>query len=180
MVVDQGIKKDLNQAHEDRRRDHQIEAPLPSISDVLRDHPGHVILDSDEVRLFGVRANPVEPPRSLRPKKLYFLVELPKAPDRGVRRARSGALHVGAKERLEGLMLSRRSVSDLASVAGRSGRRVCFSEGGGGGSGGGAVRLKMRLPKAEVEKVVEASADASEAAERIVRLCMEGGGVNDK
>uniref|UniRef100_A0A0D9XDJ2 Uncharacterized protein n=1 Tax=Leersia perrieri TaxID=77586 RepID=A0A0D9XDJ2_9ORYZ len=43
----------------------------------------------------------------------------------------------------------------------------------------GAVRLRMRLPKAEVARLMEESRDAAEAAERIMKLCVardQGGG----
>jgi hypothetical protein len=124
--------------------------------DALRDHPGHQLLESEQVRRLGVRARPLDPDAPLKPGKLYFLVELPRlAP----RRTWSGALTYGAGERLESLMLARRSASDVAAT-------VKEAE-------DGAVRLRVRLPKAEVARLVEESRDAADAAERIMRLCVD-------
>ena len=47
-------------------------------NDVVKDYPGHVLLDSHAVKNFGPRAKPLEPDYQLKPKKIYFLVELPK------------------------------------------------------------------------------------------------------
>ncbi|KAK1263932.1 hypothetical protein QJS04_geneDACA011877 [Acorus gramineus] len=140
----------------------KLKSPLPSVRDILRDNPSMVLMDSDDVRRLGVRARPMLPEQALLPRKVYFLVELPRPPaaDRNPRRAVSGLLNsTTAKERLEGLMLAKRSVSDL-SFAATSARRV---------------RLKVRLPKAQVAKLVEESRDAAEAAERIMKLCAEVG-----
>lgn len=127
--------------------------------DVLRDHPGYSLLESEEVRQLGIRARPLPPDQLLKPKKLYFLVELPRLPDQRVpRRAWSGALHVSAKERLESLMLSRRAVSDLSV--------------GKASVEDGAVRLKMRLPRSQVAKLVAESKDSAEVAEKIANLCV--------
>jgi hypothetical protein len=111
----------------------------------------------------------------LRPGRLYFLVALPR-PAVPPRRAWSGALHVGARERLESLMLTRRSTSDLSfptsasATAPASPLSVAGSQGGGG-----PVRLKMRLPKSQVEKLMSESRDGSEAAARIMQLCAGSG-----
>lgn len=133
--------------------------------DVLRDHPGYDLLESEDVKRLGLRAQPLHPEHPLGRGKLYFLIELPRLPDRAKgppRRAWSGALHVSAKDRLENLKLSRRSVSDLSM---RPSVEVTESEDG--------VRVRMRLPKAEVTRVVDGSMDAAEVAEKIMRLCME-------
>ncbi|KAM0857797.1 hypothetical protein ACQ4PT_048245 [Festuca glaucescens] len=158
----------------------------------LRGHPGHQLLDSDEVRRLGVRARPLDRDAALKPGKLYFLVQLPRGGRgdedgdmRAPRKTWSGALHVGARERLESLMLSRRTVSDVASLMPSSRGAV-----GGGESmarrsssveagADGAVRLRMRLPKAEVARLMKESRDPAEAAERIMQLCVardQGGG----
>jgi hypothetical protein len=89
-------------------------------------------------------------------------------------------------------MLSRRTVSDVASLMPSA--RGPAGVGGGGGLGGegvsgrsssveagadGAVRLRMRLPKAEVARLMKESRDPAEAAERIMQLCVardQGGG----
>lgn len=57
-------------------------------------------------------------------------------------------------------MLSRRSVSD-----------VCLTKPSVESKADGSVRLRMRLPKAQVEKLMEESKSASEAAEKIMKLC---------
>ncbi|KQJ90172.1 uncharacterized protein At1g66480 [Brachypodium distachyon] len=155
----------------------------------LRGHPGHQLLESDEVRRLGVRARPLDRDAALKPGKLYFLVQLPRGPARfdadagaeddarAPRKTWSGALHVGARERLESLMLSRRTVSDVASmmprgaVPGSGGGRASSVE-AGGGDDGAPVRLRMRLPKAEVARLMKESKDPAEAAERIMQLCV--------
>lgn len=155
----------------------------------LRGHPGHQLLESEEVRRLGVRARPLDRDAALKPGKLYFLVQLPRggaggrgADDEDLRaphKTWSGALHVGARERLESLMLSRRTVSDVASLMPSSARAA----GGFGGESAarsssveagadGALRLRMRLPKAEVARLMKESKDPAEAAERIMQLCV--------
>lgn len=88
--------------------------------DVIRDYPGHVVLDSDHVKRCGVRAKPLEAHEQLQPRRTYFLVELPVFPrpdhhGKAPRRVKSD-INMTAKDRLECLMLSRRSVSDLSKV----------------------------------------------------------------
>ncbi|KAG1358743.1 hypothetical protein COCNU_08G001890 [Cocos nucifera] len=129
--------------------------PPATAGGVLRDHPGYSLLDAEEVKQLGLRSRPLQPEAPLRPGKLYFLVELPRLPDQ--RRTWSGALHVSAKERLESLMLSRRSVSDLSLA---------------NSAPDGPIRLRMRLPKAQVAKFMEESKDSAEAAEKIMELCL--------
>jgi PADRE domain len=140
--------------------------PPVRVADVLRDHPGYNLLDAEQVKQLSVRANPLSPNDSLKPGKLYFLVELPKLPDkRTPRRAWSGTLQVGAKERLESLMLTRRSTSDLS-----YGMSSSVDE-----ESDGAVRLRMRLPKKEVARLMEESSDPREAAQKIMELCKAAG-----
>ncbi|KAF7058826.1 hypothetical protein CFC21_065803 [Triticum aestivum] len=143
----------------------------------LRGHPGHQLLESEEVRRLGVRARPLDRDAALKPGKLYFLVHLPpggaggRGGDEGLRaphKTWSGALHVGARERLESLMLSRRTVSDVASLMPSAGGESSSVEAGADG----AVRLRMRLPKAEVARLMKESRDPAEAAERIMQLCV--------
>ncbi|CAL5088413.1 unnamed protein product [Urochloa decumbens] len=159
----------------------------------LRGHPGHQILESDEVRRLGVRARPLDRDAPLKPGKLYFLVQIPRGgigsagddDPRAPRKTWSGALHVGARERLESLMLSRRTVSDVASIMPSSAARLAVAAGAAAGSPNakprpssvevgedGAVRLRMRLPKAEVARLMKESRDPAEAAERIMKLCV--------
>ncbi|GMP59143.1 hypothetical protein CsSME_00022544 [Camellia sinensis var. sinensis] len=125
--------------------------------EVLKDHPGHVLLESEAQW------------QELRPKRLYFLVELPEFPEeKKPRRVRSLGINMSAKDRLESLMLSRRSVSDLTIMKPTSivmDERKERSE-------NGAVRLKLRVPKAEVARMMMESKDEAEAAEKILGLCM--------
>ncbi|CAK8538135.1 unnamed protein product [Lathyrus sativus] len=148
----------------------KVKTPTTS-NDVVKDYPNHVLLDSQAVKHFGLRAKPLEPNQELKPRKIYFLVDLPKIkPEEDKpslpRRARSsGIRNMNAKDRLELLMLSKRSVSDISSVKPGLGLD-------------GPVRLKMRLPKAQLEKLMEESNDKAEVAEKIMSLYMEksGGG----
>lgn len=142
------------------------------VADIIKDHPDHVLMHSEAVRHFGVRAKPLPVDHELKAKRLYFLVQLPKVNEDMVpRRVRSGVIKMSAKERLESLMLSRRSVSDLTHL------KLVAPVGGESGEGtAGAVRVKMRLPKAQVTKLMEESKDAAEAAEKIMELCISGVG----
>ncbi|KAK8605407.1 hypothetical protein V6N13_102188 [Hibiscus sabdariffa] len=148
----------------------KLKTPVTA-EEVLKDHPGHVLLESEAVKHYGTRAKPLQPHQRLEPKRLYFLVVLPEAPkERVPRRVRSG-INMSAKDRLESLMLSRRSVSDLTLLK----PTIAIPEGdeeGGEGSGSGAMRVKMRLPKAEVERLMKESENEEEAAEKIMQLCM--------
>ncbi|KAM3275250.1 hypothetical protein ACQJBY_043922 [Aegilops geniculata] len=148
----------------------------------LRGHPGHQLLESEEVRRLGVRARPLDRDAALKPGKLYFLVQLPPGAGgrgagdekdlRGPHKTWSGALHVGARERLESLMLSRRTVSDVASLMPSAGREAAARSSSVEAGADGAVRLRMRLPKAEVARLMKESRDPAEAAERIMQLCV--------
>jgi len=158
----------------------------------LRGHPGHQLLESEEVRRLGVRARPLDRDAPLKPGKLYFLVQIPRGAGaaaagggdgdpRAPRKTWSGALHVGARERLESLMLSRRTVSDVASIVPSSAARLAAAGAPAGSpkpppsvevGADGAVRLRMRLPKSEVARLMKESRDPAEAAERIMKLCV--------
>ncbi|KAG4191193.1 hypothetical protein ERO13_A07G076700v2 [Gossypium hirsutum] len=162
----------------------KLKTPI-RVWDVLKDYPtGHVLLDSQTVKHYGIRAKPLEPQESLKPKKIYFLVELPKLADDEVhkapRRVRSGGIHMSAKDRLECLMLSRRTVSDLSMVRPSSTSMVSdgvrLGGGGGGTSGGGMMTVKMRLPKSQMAKLVEESKDGVEVAEKILDHYIGNGG----
>ncbi|XP_072953708.1 uncharacterized protein At1g66480-like [Typha angustifolia] len=146
--------------------------PPSQASDVLKDNPGYTLLESDEVKTLGLRAQPLDKAAPLKPGKLYFLVELPRLPDhRAPRRAWSGTLPVSAKDRLETLMLSRRSSSDLSLAKSPSSLASSIEA-----TADGTTRVRMRLPKAQVAKLMEESRDSAEAAERIMALCVSGGG----
>ncbi|KAG8384155.1 hypothetical protein BUALT_Bualt04G0088800 [Buddleja alternifolia] len=125
--------------------------------DVLKDYPnGYVLLESESVKRFGIRAPQLLPEEELRPKKVYFLLEIPKFPDEDqdrIRRSRSAVPMTGARERLECLMMLRQK-SDT-------------------GPGPGRIRVKMRLPRAQIEKLMEESRDGAEVAERILHLCLQ-------
>ncbi|XP_020215738.1 uncharacterized protein At1g66480 [Cajanus cajan] len=129
--------------------------------EVLREHPGLVLLESEAVRHYGIRAKPVAPEEELRAKRLYFLVELPWEAAVPARRVRSG-INMSAKDRLESLVLARRSASDLTLM------KAAPPENGG-------LRLKMRLPKAQVESLMQGCATEAEAAHKIMGLCMANG-----
>ncbi|KAJ6368110.1 hypothetical protein OIU77_021492 [Salix suchowensis] len=140
------------------------------VTDVVKDYPGFVLLDSEAVKHFGIRAKPLEPQQELKAKKIYFLIELPEIPEekeaRSTRRVRS-AIQMSAKDRLENLMLSRRSVSDLSMV------RPSPSQTSDGQE---PVRVKVRLPRAQVKKLVEESQDEAEVAGKIIELYMGNSG----
>ncbi|CAJ1939556.1 unnamed protein product [Sphenostylis stenocarpa] len=148
----------------------KLKTPV-KVEEVLKDHPGLVLLDSEAVKHYGVRAKPLESHKELQPKRLYFLVELPK--ETKPRRVRSG-INMSAKDRLENLVLTRRSASDLSIM-----KQSNMGDGEQGNNNNkennGGVRLKMRLPKAEVEKLIHGSKDEAEAAQRIVKLYMANG-----
>lgn len=149
----------------------KVKTPTTS-NDVVKDYPNHVLLDSQAVKHFGLRAKPLEPNQELKPKKIYFLLELPKInpeedkPSLPRRVRSSGIKNMNAKDRLELLMLSKRSVSDISSVKPGLGLD-------------GPMRLKMRLPKAQLEKLMEESNDKAEVAEKIMSLYMEKSGGGD-
>ncbi|MQL84624.1 hypothetical protein Taro_017129 [Colocasia esculenta] len=152
--------------------------PPATAKDILRDNPGFVLLESEQVKLLGLRAKPLQPDQPLKSKKLYFLVELPKMPTAdaranaaGTRRIRSG-INMSAKDRLESLMLSRRTASDMTFVRAPAGVGAAPGE----GEGDGPLRVRLRLPKAQVARLVEESSDPAEAAEKIMELCTGGGG----
>ncbi|XP_009789650.1 uncharacterized protein At1g66480-like [Nicotiana sylvestris] len=157
-------------------------------NEVLRNYPTMVLLESEAVKHFGVRAKPLEPQQELKSKRLYFLVELPKYPEQKTpRRVRSG-IQMSAKDRLETLMLARRSVSDLSIMKPASimTEESSYHNNFASGTllnnkmenGGGPVRVKLRLPRAEVEKLMTQSKDEGDVAEKIMRLCLvnNGGG----
>ncbi|GAV85331.1 DUF4228 domain-containing protein [Cephalotus follicularis] len=146
----------------------KLKTPVKA-GDVLKDYPNYFLLESEAVKHYGIRAKPLQAHQNLEPKRLYFLVELPDVPkEKTPRRVRSG-INMSAKDRLESLMLSRRSVSDLSIMRPIS---TMEKEGGEGGDNG-SMRVKMRLPKIEVERLMKESLNEAEAAERIVDLYVE-------
>ncbi|CAL0318454.1 unnamed protein product [Lupinus luteus] len=143
----------------------KLKTPVKA-SEVLKNHPGLVLLESEAVKHYGIRAKPLEGHKDLQPKRLYFLVELPKECKILPRRVHSG-INMSAKDRLESLVLSRRSASDLTIM-----KQQCNMQNGG-------VRLKMRLPKKEMEKLIQCSKNEAEVGERIMKLCMGSNGGSD-
>lgn len=135
--------------------------------DVVKDYPGHVLLESKRVKQFGIRAEPLEAHQELMPKKIYFLVQLPKFPKEKLRRGARCCAHTNAKDRLEGLRHSRRCASDLSFL------RWTSVVSDSSGASYERMQVKMRLPKVEVDKLVEESADEEEVAEKIIHLYMQ-------
>ncbi|KAE9605337.1 hypothetical protein Lal_00024580 [Lupinus albus] len=144
----------------------KLKTPVKA-SEVLKNHPGLVLLESEAVKHYGIRAKPLEGHKDLQPKRLYFLVELPKECKVIPRRVHSG-INMSAKDRLESLVLSRRSASDLTIM-----KQQCNN------MQNGRVRLKMKLPKKEVEKLIQCSKNEAEVAEKIMELCMASNGGSD-
>ncbi|XP_042495810.1 uncharacterized protein At1g66480-like [Macadamia integrifolia] len=157
----------------------ELKTPLRA-GDVTKDYPGHVLIESEAVKNFGIRAEPLEPQQDLKPRRLYFLVEIPKFQEqekkkRSLHRKVQPGVQMNAKERIESLMLSRRATSDLSFVKDKN---LVHDA--------GMVRVKLRVPKSEVAKLMDESHDESEAAEKIMDLCIsksglaaEGGGYGD-
>ncbi|CAA0817186.1 Unknown protein [Striga hermonthica] len=152
----------------------KVKVPVRAGS-VIDTCPGHVLLESQAVKQYGLRATPLEPEQELKPGRVYFLIQLPKNDDNriGARRVRSG-IHMGAKERLESLKLARRSASDLSAPP----PPPPPSDDQVGVPGG--VRVRMRLPKAEVERLMAESNDGADVAEKIAKfyVAATGGGSN--
>lgn len=105
----------------------------------------------------------VQAKQRLEAKRLYFVVEPVK--ECPPRRVRSG-IHVSAKERLESLMLARRSSSDLSILKPAGGWTTTEEE------GGAVKRVKVRIPKAELERLVKEGATEAEATQKIAALIM--------
>lgn len=125
--------------------------------DVLKDYPGYVLLEHEEVKRFGIRAQPLEPGQELKSNKIYFLVDLPKLPGEKVPRRTRSAVAVNAKDRLECLKLKQRSASLLSVPS----------------SSTGPVKVKMRLPRNQVVKLMEESRDEVEMTQKILDLCFQ-------
>ncbi|CAH2066676.1 unnamed protein product [Thlaspi arvense] len=129
---------------------------------VVKDFPGHVLLESESVKHFGIRAKPLDLHQNLEPKRLYFMVELPRTwKERTPRRVRSG-IQMSAKERLENLKLSRRSSSDLSVMKKEvddEEREVMSS-------------VKLKIPKWKIEKLKKESESGSDFSNKITELCL--------
>ncbi|CAA6658651.1 unnamed protein product [Spirodela intermedia] len=123
--------------------------------------------ESEQVKQLGFQAQPLDLEAPLKPGKLYFLFELPKAPPaaaRGpARRVKSAIAGISAADRLEGLKLTRRSSSDVSYFP------VAASS-AAADDGGARRTVRIRLPKAEVARLIEESRDAAEAAQKMMEL----------
>ncbi|KAE8724555.1 Forms aploid and binucleate cells 1c, putative isoform 1 [Hibiscus syriacus] len=66
--------------------------------EVVKGYPGYVLLESEAVKHYGIRAKPLRPCQKLKPNRLCFLVQLSEAPKETVpRRVRSG-LNMSAEQ----------------------------------------------------------------------------------
>lgn len=147
------------------------------VFDIIKDYPDHILLDSEEFLRFNLRAKPLDPEEDLKPNKIYLLVELPKFPS-PLRRVRSGV----RETRRDFARMTQRTVSDLP-MATTSTATTDSDDGGLVDSPVCPTRVKMRFPKAVVEKIMAESRDNLEVAEKIRRIYLEdptagnGGGV---
>ncbi|XP_022141375.1 uncharacterized protein At1g66480-like [Momordica charantia] len=143
------------------------------VSEVLRDYPDHVLMESEAVKHFGVKAKPLEPHHDLKRRKIYFLLQLPKIaadppPERIPRRVRSSGVHMSAKERLDLLMLSRRTMSEIAIA------RPDSSAAADPRFNSGPMQVKMKIPRSQVAKFMEESRNEGEVAEKIINMYLNG------
>lgn len=127
-------------------RTFKLKTPARAL-DVVKDYPGHVLLESDTVKRCGVRAKPLEADQELKPGKIYFLIELPKFPEERVTRRVRSCVHMSAKDRLDSLMLSRRSASDFSIM-----RQTSCSASESSVSRLAPVQVKMKLSKSRMDK----------------------------
>lgn len=158
----------------------KFKAPM-TVDEIMRTYPDHVVLDSEAVRHLGIRAKPLHESTQLQPKRLYFLVEWPKVKginntNRAPTRVRS-EISMTAKSRLESMLLARRSVSDISAIGASNGSRAGLypsltnspsAQPNQTGAEDGAVRLKIRLTKAQLSKFMAESQDGSQTAEKIL------------
>ncbi|TJX43848.1 DUF4228 domain-containing protein, partial [Soehngenia saccharolytica] len=149
--------------------------PPITVEQILQDYPDHVILLSDAVRHLGIRAKPLEGSTELKPKQLYFLLEMPKIEAfRGPGRVRSG-INMSAQSRLEAMLLSRRSTSDITPLASSS--SPCPVSGSSSPMKGedGSIRVKVRVSKADLVRLSLQSENSSETAAKLLDMCLQDG-----
>lgn len=158
----------------------KFKAPM-TVDEIMQKYPNHFVLDSEAVRHLGIRAKPLHESTQLEPKRLYFLVEWPKLKNsnniyRAPARARS-EISMNAKSRLESMLLARRSVSDISAIGSSHGNRAASfqypsltnsPDHTAAAGEDGAVRLKIRLTKAQLSKFMSESQNRSETAEKIL------------
>lgn len=138
------------------------------VFDVIKDYPNHVLLDSKEFLRFNLRAKPLDPEDELKPRRIYLLVELPKFPG-PIRRVRSSLNTTTMAPRIDLTKLTQRSASDLSIIT-RSTASTDSDDGGSVDSPAGSTRVKMRLPKVQVERIMKESGDEVEVAQKILQL----------
>eukprot|EP01018_Ginkgo_biloba_P037660 Gb_25912 [translate_table: standard] len=150
----------------------KFKAPM-TVGQIVGDYPNHVILHSDAVRHLGVKAKPLDECTPLKPKHLYFFVQFPELEEsRAPRRVRS-EITMSAKSRLECMLLARRSVSDISVMSSPTETKPrLMSVSPTQGDRDRAVRLKVRLTKAELAKIMSESQNSDETAERILSMCL--------
>ncbi|GLJ50385.1 hypothetical protein SUGI_1073970 [Cryptomeria japonica] len=139
----------------------KVKGPL-IVNDILAYYPGYVILHSEAVRHMGVKAKPLDGSATLNAKHLYCLIQLPKVENhkREPKRVSSG-IPMNAKSRLESLLLTRRSISDISHIN-------CEPSSSESSEDNGAVRVKVRLTKAELIELMGESQESCDTVERIL------------
>ncbi|XP_075481381.1 uncharacterized protein At1g66480-like [Primulina tabacum] len=89
----------------------KIKTPATAV-DVLKDYsPSSVLLDSESVKRYGIRAPKLQPEEELKPRRIYFLVEMPKFPfeTMGITRRSRSVVHMGGpEEQLKRMMVERK------------------------------------------------------------------------
>ncbi|KAH9295554.1 hypothetical protein KI387_039142 [Taxus chinensis] len=151
----------------------KFNCPL-TVAQLLLDYPNHVVMDSDAVRHVGIKAQPLEGSTQLKAKKLYFLLEMPGIENlRAPGRVRS-EIKMSAKSQLEAMLLARRSSSDISPLT----SSVCRISGSPSSINGddGAVRVKVRLTKAQLSQLTEEGDNSSETAAKILDFCLKQDG----
>ncbi|GLJ50408.1 hypothetical protein SUGI_1074340 [Cryptomeria japonica] len=145
--------------------------PPVTVEQIVQNYPNHVILQSEAVRHMGIRAQPLEELMELRPKQLYYLVEMPKREDlRAPTRVRS-VINMSAKSRLEAMLLARRSSSDIGALSSSH----CVSSSSLDGVNGGPIRVQVRLTKAQLAELESQSKNSSETAQKILSFYLNDG-----
>ncbi|KAL8134848.1 uncharacterized protein At1g66480-like [Apium graveolens] len=152
-------------------RTFKLKTPARTL-DIVKDYPGHVLLESNTVKRCGVRAKPLDADQEIKPGKIYFLIELPKFLEERVMRRVKSCVHMSAKDRLDSLMLSRRSASDFSVAR----QQTSYYASDSSGPSLAPVQVKMKLLKSRMDKLVRESKDKSEIAQKIVNLYIKNCG----
>ncbi|XP_057853200.1 uncharacterized protein At1g66480-like [Cryptomeria japonica] len=144
----------------------KVKGPL-LVNQILADYPGHVILHSEAVRHMGVRAKPLDGSATLNARHLYFLVQLSKLENQ-TRRVRS-EIPTNPKSRLESMLLTRRSISDISHGNCEPSSDTTISK---TSEDNGVLRIKVRFSKVQLLEMMAESQDRSERVERILNSCL--------